>query len=391
MRKRQGLDSWHVDPSANRDLDFLDGVRGVAILMVVACHLVYLNPQAGPVTRFLRGVLDGGGQGVTVFFALSGFLISWPFWKRIAKGAPHVVPTGYGWRRFWKIYPPLALTVVVLGALYFVTTRDPGYLGVAMQWLAGLPVALPITGKLNSVMWSLVVEVQFYCILPLVFLLVRRIRPRTAVWVLFGAFLVLPSALRYWGMARGAYFTVEPIVATHCLFWFDAFACGILVAGLESTGRLPKGLARYAWLGFVILAFAVTLTPWLEFKQVGSESLRGELRIWLVKLASGLLLCYVADPERAPARLLAAPCLRWCGLISYEWYLFHWPIILAARIGFGPANGNLLKYALIVGGSLCLSLALAAGVYRWFSMPLLRHGRSAHSAKPHPRPVMSPA
>src|SRR5450631_2192479 len=111
---KKWLDVWHVNPSANKDFDLIDGLRGIAILMVLACHLIYVNPDSGPLAQFIVGVFSAGSYGVMVFFTLSGFLIAWPFWKRKVKGADTVLPPGYGWRRFWKIYPPLALSLVLL-------------------------------------------------------------------------------------------------------------------------------------------------------------------------------------------------------------------------------------------------------------------------------------
>src|SRR4029077_15797093 len=121
------LDAWHVNPSANREYDVIDGVRGIAILLVVLSHLLYTPPQTSPFLHYLGGLFSAGGSGVIVFFALSGFLIAWPFWKRKWNGATQAVPWGYGWRRFWKIYPPLALSVIVLTPLYVLHTHDWSY------------------------------------------------------------------------------------------------------------------------------------------------------------------------------------------------------------------------------------------------------------------------
>lgn len=100
------IKAWHVNPTLANDYDVIDGLRGMAILMVVAFHLVhYLNPKRGVLVELLCAVIGSGNWGVTIFFALSGFLISHPFWKRKMQGLP-VVPNGYAKRRFWKIYPP---------------------------------------------------------------------------------------------------------------------------------------------------------------------------------------------------------------------------------------------------------------------------------------------
>jgi peptidoglycan/LPS O-acetylase OafA/YrhL len=100
-----------------------------------------------------------------------------------------------------------------------------------------------------------------------------------------------------------------------------------------------------------------------------------------VKIASALLLCYVADPGHSRARLLSASWLRWCGIISYEWYLLHQPLTVWSRAWFGQAQGNLLKYAALVGGPLILGLVLAALMYKFFSLPILRQGRAKHLAE----------
>src|SRR5579871_180197 len=136
--KKHWLDSWHVKPSANRDYNFIDGLRGVAILMVIVAHAFYINPNAGSAVKMAGGIIGTGGYGVWLFFVLSGFLIAWPFWKRKVAASEHVLPGGYFQRRFWKIYPPLALSILILTP-FFMFLMDPefgtSFLLVALRWL----------------------------------------------------------------------------------------------------------------------------------------------------------------------------------------------------------------------------------------------------------------
>src|ERR1700679_3950634 len=90
--KSDWLDSWHVAPSSNRNYLFLDGLRGSAILMVMVCHLLYFNPKSGPLSQFLQNLAMTGGRGVTIFFALSGFLVSLPFWKMKVRQSARATP-----------------------------------------------------------------------------------------------------------------------------------------------------------------------------------------------------------------------------------------------------------------------------------------------------------
>ncbi len=90
---------------------------------------------------------------------------------------------------------------------------------------------------------------------------------------------------------------------------------------------------------------------------------------WIFTLGTGCLLCYAAAPQNRRVRWLCAPWLRWCGIISYEWYLFHQPMIQWTRGFFGPASGNVFKYLIILGVPLVVSLVFSALVYRNFRCP----------------------
>jgi len=370
------LDAWHVAPSTFRDYDFIDGLRGIAILLVVACHLVYVNPHANELVLLVGGVFGAGTFGVTVFFALSGFLISLPFWKRKRENLPNSIPSGYGWRRFWKIYPPLALSLLLLTPIYFSCTGDSSFFLTMLKWLIGLPLVLPPNGHLNPVMWSLIVEVHFYLILPAFFLFLKKLRFKYCLALIPSIFLVVPICFR---IATGLYaptLSLSPNITVHFPALLDSFALGIFVAGLHTAGRLSPGWARFGNVGFLLLALCLIGQSCIQIWPFLPVGLAAELLHTLALIASGLLLLYVANPDRGLGRHLAHPLLRWFGLISYEWYLFHQPVILWARSCFGPANGNMWRYLLIVGGSFLFSLFFSALIYRYFSLPVLKCGRN---------------
>jgi peptidoglycan/LPS O-acetylase OafA/YrhL len=386
-RRKEWLEPWHVNPSGSKTYDFIDGLRGIAILLVVGCHLIYYNPNAGRSTRFIGEIFAAGAHGVTVFFVLSGFLISWPFWKSKVKGNSWVVPPGYGWRRFWKVYPPLALSVIVFAPACFLFTHNSELWKIALQWLAGVPLVRPVSGDLNPVMWSMIVEIHFYLVLPLMFLSVKKLSPNAALVALSAVFLVVPTAFRLLNARHDIYFTLHPVINTHFPSMLDAFALGILVAGFDNLGMINRSLARAGDAGLVLIGVALVLSGWLSANGIGEGPVRHEITGWLVKAGAALTLCYAGNPDHPRARLLSTQWLRWCGIISYEWYLFHQPLAFWTRSLAGQAGGNLLKYSALLCGPLVAGLLIAAVVYRCFSLPLLRRGRAKHRVEGVAAPV----
>lgn len=375
------LDSWHVNPTLNKDYDAIDGLRGLAILMVLACHFLYVNPTAGNTVKFVLGIASAGYWGVTIFFCLSGFLISHPFWKRKIRGAAQTIPPGYFARRFWKIYPPLALCVVLLTPIYIARYGNAhSYLTTAGQWLVGWSWIHSVSSRINPAMWSLIVEVHFYLTLPLLFLAVKKLSPKSALWTVFALLLIAPTAFRWFNAAHDIYFQLHPIIKVRFPTLLDSFAFGVLLAGLENLKGLKKSWSQLGDFGLILLAASLAATSWFALHPIAKPELQQEIIGWAVKISAVMMLCFIADPSHPRSRFFCQPWLRWCGLISYEWYLFHQPIILWARESFGPAGGNIFKYAAIVGGSFLLSLAIAVIVYRYFSLPILKFGRAKRPA-----------
>lgn len=369
------LENWHVAPSNAQNFAFLDGIRGIAILLVVFCHLFYINPKATGIVKFVGSTLLAGSLGVTVFFTLSGFLISLPFWKFKLSGKP-ILLKSYLQRRFWKIYPPLALSVILLLPFYIGINGHPwDYTKTALEWLAGIAWFTPVSGKFNSVMWSLIVEVHFYLVLPLAFLGLRKVSYSTCLWVMFLGFLLVPLAAKSLYAMYGLEFSLYPIMRVNFPVKMDAFAAGVLVAGLYQQGKLQPRMALLGPLGILLLAGTLGMAGIAAVVPSVHDFWTPDASHYSAMLASACLLCFVANPALATKCGLSIGALRWLGLISYEWYLFHQPPYFWARLILGSADGNLPKYLTITMLPFFGSLILAAIVYWKFSLPILRKHR----------------
>jgi len=374
----QWLDAWHVNPSANKDYDLIDGLRGIAIILVLVGHQIYGSTKLtdAPLVRYLYFFINPG-FGVTLFFALSGFLISIPFWKLKIIKEERVTPRGYAQRRFWKIYPPLSLSVTLFAAFGFVRSGDFSYVEAAVKWLTGWAILLPVSGKLNGVMWTLAVEVQFYILLPLLFLCLKKTTPSQCRWLTLLILLAVPALIR-WLCYGGVPVILKPNINTHFPVNLDSFACGVFVAGLECQRLLVPSQARLGDLGFVLLLLAFTLSAWIAIHSSPMPFLQEIVR-WTAMTAGGLLILYIADPQHPRSRLLCQPWLRWCGLISYELYLLHQPPIIWIRETFGYPRGDLLNLAIQAAATIIPTFAFAALLYCFFSLPILKYGRSKAS------------
>jgi peptidoglycan/LPS O-acetylase OafA/YrhL len=364
------VERWHVHPYGKREYDFIDGLRGVAILMVVASHVLWVNPSYGSWIRFIGYLFHSGALGVSLFFVLSGFLIALPFWNRLIAGAENCTPIGYGRRRFWKIYPPLALSVLILLPYYILRKGHPEeYFLTALQWWTGLPVAFPVSSRINPVMWSLVIEVQFYMTLPVFFYLMRSSGFRKTVWGSLFVFLIFP-VLAWWIYAQfGIHTSIHPFIQSNYPVGMINFPLGVLFAALVASGRGSNSLVRIGYAGFLMVIIAI-------FDCVVCFSNNSVMSVYpkiMMMVASTACLFFVFDQSSLGARFLCMPWLRWLGMVSYEWYLLHQPLF--QLLWNGKTGGNVLKYLWITLGSAGGSLLLAALMYRYFSLPILKWAR----------------
>lgn len=382
------LKQWEIRSSTGKHFDVLDGIRGVAILMVVVYHAFYTNPSGGKVMQLVGGVFGTGWMGVPVFFVLSGFLISYPFFRERAKDKTFCYQRGYARRRIGKILPPFYLSIILFTTYYLLRFSDPAYLQAAWQWALGISNFIPAKVPFNASYWSLIVEAHFYILLPLLFLLTRGLKPRLTATVIFCILFLVPLAARYltWPAVPARDTIAFLMIRFPCEL--DFFAWGILFAGifvsLASARDELRALSRLGYVGIGLLALGIAFWALWAVKL----DLLDHPRRWNIELfhilpgaAAFLMLFFVFDPECLGSRLLGHPWLRFTGIISYEWFLFHQPVVSRFSELFGQTHGNPLLYLGRTVVPLAITFGFSVLVYRFFSLPLLNRIRGARPAQ----------
>lgn len=359
----------------------LDGLRGLAILLVLVTHFTVLTPMTAA-DRAVAAVAEHGWWGVDLFFVLSGFLITGILLD--AKGGPNFFRNFYA-RRTLRIFPlyyaVVFFTLVVLPLVPSPTARDYAALEGNPAWywlyLSNFDMALEgrFTNRILSVTWSLAIEEQFYLVWPLlVFFLSRR-----ALAVASVVLIVTAVASRTFLLLSPAYNGLMLYMPTPCRT--DALALGALLA---LAWRSPNGLALSRVLALRALpAVAVGLVlvhliPW-EYR---GRAMGGTVLFTLVALLfASLLTLTLTTPGLAS--VFATPALTTLGKYSYALYLLHLPVatILRDRV-FPPTAfpkllgsalpGQLLFYALATAASLALAV-LSYHLFEKHFLKLKRH------------------
>ncbi|MEW1954384.1 acyltransferase [Terrabacter sp. NPDC080008] len=319
----------------------LDGIRGVAILLVLLGHVV--------------GFTGAGLVGVLVFFVLSGYLIT----SVIVRG---VNSTGrLDLKRFYvhralRLLPVLLLVI----AFVFALTRLPGS-GVdlgdtvtgAWQGLAYVTdFSLALTQSFSpqlAHLWSLAVEEHFYLVWPLVMgLLLRRsqLQRRRALVMLISAAMLMRLATVVIGRSLGWFFYAMPTV------WFECLLAGGALALLEGQMRPLRGGRPGATL-IGTLAAAVLLGAALH-PSTYLSTLTYLLGIPVLALATvGIIWAARQAEARAVRRVLEWAPLRWLGDRSYALYLFNSPCILVSTSLLGHNAG-----ARLAGGTVAVVISM---------------------------------
>ena len=326
----------------------LDGLRGIAVLLVIASHIGHLLGGAG-------------GVGVTVFFALSGFLITTLLLEEL-DDTGRISLKGFYQRRARRLLPALAAFLAVLGLLsvaFWFPLLAPGHalaiVTYSTNWVMiaqeeGLP-------RVNH-LWSLAVEEQFYILWPLVLIAAARLGRRALIWIcVLGSIGAAVERVWLWEIdatASRIYYATDARA--------DSLLAGCLLAVIMHAR--PEGRSRPVLAGVLL----VSLLPLCATQ----GTLRWMIIPAMVPWVSAAVLFCIAQ-GRGP-RWLSTRCLVLCGRRSYALYLWH-PLFITT---LAPATAlpEWLSIPIAVAGT----WGTAALSWRYIEAPLLRK----RSAEPEP-------
>ncbi|MBC7403832.1 MAG: acyltransferase [Microbacteriaceae bacterium] len=362
----------------------LDGLRGVAAMVVVFHHLYLV---AEPVLRQQGGIgvgsalwwlsqtplklLTAGSEAVLVFFVLSGIVVALPALK----------PGGFSWAGFLsgrlaRLYLPVWASLVIGTVAIWIVPRSNSVItpgtwmdkaqATAVGWGSLFTEASLTTGSyaVNNVLWSLRWELVFSVLLPL-----------------FVALAILVS--RYWAIAVAAVCvmsTLGVINGIDALRYLPVFFIGTLMAvRLDAIRqwtqrRLLRPRAGLAGVALVAGSLVLLIGEWMMRPVFASGSLVNTLLSQLSLLgATGLVLSAIA--VRPVRSALEARPTQWLGRVSFSLYLVHMPILATLTFAFGDD-----RWWLVAILTLPLALLAAWGFHRIIERPSHRLARTITGA-----------
>ncbi len=311
----------------------LDGLRGLAVMLVIAFHF---------------GILDFGWAGVGMFFVLSGFLITRLLLDTKPLGFGKYIGRFY-WRRALRILP-LYFGFLLLIGVFFAATGSPTWFSKHLPFLASFSYNFYIAAfrsgseALFHPLWSISAEEQFYILWPLlVFLFNRKVLSWAAILLVLAAPIV-----RFWEIGwieSGGIGEQAPV--WQGLYYLpmghvDAFALGALVAILPAGPWTKKPIPWAIGMSLpVLLVVLVSIGAYLfgfneDFPRAfGFDVTETEFYwpVWAYSFVyfafAGLLIAVLCTKSSFIIRRIAewGPA-RFVGKISYGMYIFHWPILL---------------------------------------------------------------
>lgn len=380
--------SWGLSSSSGLHLNFLDGLRGIAILMVVVAHAFYYNPNGSALTIAIGKFCGAGVMGVQVFFVLSGFLISYPIFRAKLGDSSEWYTHGYATRRALKVVPPFLLIVCLLCVFYYLRFRDPYYFTLGLAWLTGAGNFFNFETYFNTSFWSLWVEIHFYILLPLLFYAFKGRGWRQTAIGIFSILVVIPAISRHIVWKGGIGHDEIHFLMRRFPTALDGFAWGVLFAGyFASKGTEGNHQDRFSIIGYaglsIILGSMFAFSYWDYTLKIDQAPTPWWIEFTRTAPAIGafMALFFAFSPNSTGARLLSSPVLMFIGVVSYEWFLIHQPIFFWVRDLMGSAQGNVGRYALTVVLPTIVTFLISVMIYRWFSLPIMRWGRGKFLTK----------
>jgi peptidoglycan/LPS O-acetylase OafA/YrhL len=372
-------------PSSRAALDLskripeLDGLRGLAIGMVVFMHCVWLGNGASSshLLNYVSVAVRPFWSAVDLFFVLSGFLIGGNLLD--ARTSQNYFSTFYI-RRFCRVLPIYFLFIGLVGVSYQLLYLRVGarldwlyagqipwyaYLSFGQNyWMARYNYTGPI---ILAITWAFAVEVQFYLIVPAI---VRFVRRSALLYVFVAGFVIAPMVRTYMGLHYHLFATYVLLPSR-----MDSLFLGLLCAYLlreQKTWNWFLNHQRRLWAALLLLV--VGIIPWcthgipytLLWVIVGYG--------WSALLYAAVLILAVTNSRSFMSRVLRWKWLRGFGTISYGVYLFHYGVYGLCMWLFGMQRTLPVEWKDLWISCLAVAITTAVASLSWvyFEKPIVR-------------------
>lgn len=346
----------------------LDGVRAIASLLVVVCH-IELHKADYNLQRLGINVLNFGKVGVTIFFALSGFLITYLLlvekdnYKKVAFKAFYM-------RRLLRIWP-LYFLLVIIGFFVYPAQGSATALWLSVFFLPNLAFTLKMLPSIFDPIWSIGTEEQFYIFHPHIFRIKKVGGILTAFILITIAWIALGVIVRKVGHGNEVLTTIGNL-----LYYarFDNMMIGAIVAVLYFNTKNPSFNFKFQRVfnlmfnkyvqGLLLVAFVGFITIYMR-----KEVPKGDV---VIALLAALLIVNLCETSTSIYSLNNSK-VKYIGKISYGIYLLHkFPLFLVLYLvktymaDSGLIAQNIVIYVATIVAVIALSSASYWGFERYF-------------------------
>lgn len=352
--------------SKSERLDFLDSSRGIAAIIVVIFHVndfIFKNVLDGPSRdlliqsnlQYIFSIILPGGNAVTYFFVLSGFVLSYSYFKNNS-------PVGFvsfSIKRIFRIFP---LYLLLVSIAYILSTGNV----TVSRYIKELMI-FPDVHKLIPPGWSMTVELSFSFLVPFFILLLQK----KFSWFIALMFLSI-------------------ILSRYISFYFIHFMLGIMLAAGYCSSKIKlkmgkKNMNLLLLAALLVFSFEPVIKGYPAAVHLLEEAMKYfginiiSLYKWAAAIGSAYIIYYILYNEWIKKILSFSPMV-FIGKVSYGIYLVHWIVIfyIVKKFVYLFIFDNLIfTYLAMYFVVITITIGISGLLYHTIELPMIRLGKRA--------------